>query len=177
MSRQIETLGITGSSIGSAIGSFLNSLGWSDIFSLGSVWQRAKSIITTPISRILGLVRRLSSTTMRMVKDAILQPLAQLAEGTQAYDLLRMVLGRDPITNIPYPAAPGALIGGFMKLIGQEEVWNNIKKGNANKAFKTNKYEYLSHDGMLLFKEKSGKSVIYFLNLEESIVSYFEQPN
>ena len=53
----------------------------------------------------------------------------------------------------------------------------SIKKGSTNRAFKTNKYEYLSHDGMLLFKEKSEKSVIYYLNLEESIISYFEQPN
>jgi serine/threonine protein kinase len=53
----------------------------------------------------------------------------------------------------------------------------NIKEGSNNRAFKTNKYEYLPHDGILLFKEKSEESVIYFLNLEESIISYFEQPN
>ena len=53
----------------------------------------------------------------------------------------------------------------------------NIKEGSSNRAFKTNKYEYLSHDGILLFKEKSEKSVVYFINLEESIISYFEQPN
>lgn len=53
----------------------------------------------------------------------------------------------------------------------------NIKNANNSRALKTNKYEFLPHDGILLFKEKTGKSVVYFLNLEESIISYFEQPN
>ena len=29
------------------------------------------------------------------------------------------------------PRTADTLIGGFMKLIGQEEVWQNIKRGNA----------------------------------------------
>lgn len=53
----------------------------------------------------------------------------------------------------------------------------NIKKNSDNNILKTNKYEYLTHDGLLLFEEKSGKSVVYLLNLEESIMSYFEQPD
>ena len=32
---------------------------------------------------------------------------------------------------IPCPRTADTLIGGFMKLIGQEEVWQNIKRGNA----------------------------------------------
>lgn len=53
----------------------------------------------------------------------------------------------------------------------------NVKKVDGLNSLKTNKYEYLAHDGILLFKEKSNKSVVYFLNLEESIISYFEQPD
>lgn len=53
----------------------------------------------------------------------------------------------------------------------------NVKKNRKGNEFKSNKYEYLSHDGILLFNEKSKKSVIYLLNLEESIIVYFEQPN
>jgi hypothetical protein len=41
------------------------------------------------------------------------------------------VLGRDPITDDPVPQDAGALIGGFMKLIGQQEVYENLKKSNA----------------------------------------------
>jgi serine/threonine protein kinase len=51
------------------------------------------------------------------------------------------------------------------------------KKDSTHIIIKSNKYEYLPHDGILLFKEKSGKSVVYLLNLEENIISYFEQPD
>ncbi len=54
-----------------------------------------------------------------------------LAKDTRGYDLLRALLGRDPITGEPHPPTAENLIGGFMKLIGQEEVWLNIKRGNA----------------------------------------------
>src|SRR5205814_9642561 len=47
------------------------------------------------------------------------------------YDLLKAGLGRDPITGEPVPRNAETLIGGFMKLIGQEEVWNNLKRANA----------------------------------------------
>ena len=58
-------------------------------------------------------------------------PLARLAQGTRGYDLLRAVLGKDPITGEPVPQTADNLIGGFMKLIGQEEVWTNLKRANA----------------------------------------------
>ncbi len=53
----------------------------------------------------------------------------------------------------------------------------NVKNGSKGRTFKTKKYEYLPHDGVLLYKEKSKKSIVYYLNLEENIMAYFEQPN
>jgi len=58
-------------------------------------------------------------------------PLAKLAEGTRGWDLLIAVLGKNPITGEPVERNAETLIGGFMKLIGQEEVWKNIKAANA----------------------------------------------
>ncbi len=54
---------------------------------------------------------------------------------------------------------------------------HNVKDTPRGKIFKSNKYEYLLHDGILLLKEKSKKSVVYCLNLEENIIIYFDQPN
>src|SRR5687767_4050149 len=51
--QQLKTLGDIGASIKKAIGDFLDSLGWRDIFRLGSVWNRAKRIFTDPITRII----------------------------------------------------------------------------------------------------------------------------
>lgn len=47
------------------------------------------------------------------------------------WDLLTGVLGKDPISGAPTPPGAEGMIGGFMKLIGQEEVWENIKKAKA----------------------------------------------
>ena len=128
---QLTSLGITGGAIRKAINDFLDSLGWRDIFHLGRVWDRAKRIFTDPIDRIITFVKSLAVAILKFVKDAILRPLAGLAAKTRGYDLIKAILGQDPITGDPYPRNADTLIGGFMKLIGQEEVWENIKKANA----------------------------------------------
>lgn len=129
--QQIKSLGMVGSTIKQAITEFLDSLSWSDIFDLGGVWERAKRIFTEPIDRLIDFAKGLITGILKFIKDAILKPLAAIAQGTQGYDLLKAILGKDPITGEPVPRNPETLIGGFMKLIGQEEIWENIKKGNA----------------------------------------------
>jgi dolichol kinase len=129
--QQIQSLGMTGSVIRQSVDKFLDSLGWSDIFDLGGVWERAKSIVSEPIDRIINFGRGLVSGIIQFIKDAILRPLAQLASQTRGWDLLCAVLGRNPITGDAVPRTAETLIGGFMKLIGQEEVWQNIQRSNA----------------------------------------------
>jgi hypothetical protein len=129
--QKISALGMVGSSIKKATDDFLQSLSWSDIFDLGGVWERAKHIFTDPIDRIKSFVSGLVNDIIQFVKDAILKPLAKLAEGTRGWDLLIGVLGQNPITGEPVPRTADTLIGGFMKLIGEEETWNNLKKANA----------------------------------------------
>jgi hypothetical protein len=131
MMGKFSELGMAASLFGDAIDRFIDSLSWTDIFDLGDVWNRAKRIFTEPIDRIISFITGLIRDIIKFIKDAILRPLARLAEGTRAYDLLKAVLGQDPITGDPVPRTPDTLIGGFMKLIGQEEIWENIKKGNA----------------------------------------------
>lgn len=129
--QKIKTLGDIGGEIVSGLKEFIDSLSWSDIFSLGSVWDRAKRIFTNPIGRLIDFGVSSAVEILKMIKDVILKPLAALAQGTRGYDLLKAILGEDPVTGEPVPRNADTLIGGFMKLIGQEEIWENIKKGNA----------------------------------------------
>lgn len=131
ITRQLDTLGDIGNSIKNALRNFLDSLSWTDIFDLGGVWRRAVRIFTDPIDRIISFVRGLVTDILNFIRDAILRPLASLAEGTRGWDLLIAVLGFNPITGDPVPRTADTLIGGFMKLIGQEEVWANIQRANA----------------------------------------------
>jgi Domain of unknown function (DUF4157) len=129
--QEIDMLGDIGSDIISGLKRFIDSLSWTDILDLGGVWNRAKRIFTDPIKRLIDFGASVAVGLLKMVKDAILKPLAALAQGTRGYDLLKAVLGEDPISGESAPRNADTLIAGFMRLIGQEEVWENIKKGNA----------------------------------------------
>jgi hypothetical protein len=129
--QQIRSLGLTWESIKQAIDRFIDSLGVSDLANLGGVWNRAVSIFAEPINRISSFVRGLVPPVLRFIKEAILTPLSKLAASTKGWDLLTAVLGKDPITGEAVPRTAETLIGGFMKLIGQQEIWENIKRANA----------------------------------------------
>ena len=128
---QLKSLGISGASIKAAINEFLDSLGWRDIFDLGGVWNRAKRIFTTPISRIISFAQGLFVQILKFVQEAVLRPLAALAANTPFYGLLKAVLGKDPVTGEPVQGGAAEVIGGFMTMIGQEELWGNIQRANA----------------------------------------------
>jgi Domain of unknown function (DUF4157) len=128
---QFRSLGMAASSIRQAIDRFLDSLSWSDIFDLGGVWDRAKRILSEPVDRLIAFGRGLVDGIVRLIKDAILMPLARLAANTRGWDLLCAVLGRNPITGETVPRNATTLVGGFMKFIGQEDVWKRIQESNA----------------------------------------------
>lgn len=128
---QIRTLGMVGSQLKAALMKFLDSLSWRDIFNLDDVYERGKRIFTEPITRLIEFAKSLVGEILGFIRQAILLPLAKLAEGTRGYDLLKAVLGQDPVTGEPVPRTPEVLIGGFMKFIGQEEIWENMKKTTA----------------------------------------------
>jgi hypothetical protein len=133
LENQIKALGLVGQMFKKALTDFLDSLGWSDLapWNWGDVWDRAKRIFTAPIDRLIAFAKGVVTDIIKLIKDAILKPLAALAQGTRGYDLLKAILGEDPITGEPVPRNADTLIGGFMKLIGQEEIWENLKKGKA----------------------------------------------
>jgi hypothetical protein len=133
IAQKINALGLAAGSIRQALDEFISGLSVWDLqpTNWGSLWESAKRIFTTPIDRITSFVAGLAADIIQFVREAILLPLAALAEGTRGYDLLKAVVGQDPITGTPVARSPENLIGGFMKLIGEEEVWQNIQKAKA----------------------------------------------
>lgn len=131
LTTQIGALGRIVGGIRAALDRFIDTLGPADVLRLGEVWDRARRIFSEPITQVMDFVRNLASDVLQFIRDAVLRPIARLAEGTRAYDLLRLVLGRDPITGDPYPRTPENLIGGFMRLIGQEEKWRQLQESRA----------------------------------------------
>ena len=116
----------------SAVSQFMDDIDFLDVI-LHPVrtWERAVDIFTTPVNDIIDFIGGIFQAILQFIRDAVLMPLAALAQGKPGFDLLCAILGKNPITNEPVPRNADTLIGGFMKLIGQEEIWENIKKGNA----------------------------------------------
>jgi hypothetical protein len=128
---QLGTLGMTGAVIKQAIKDFITGLSLWDLARPWTLWDKAKRIFTDPIDRIINFVKGLVGGIVTLIKEAILRPIAKLAEGTDGYALLKAVIGKDPITGDPYPQTAENLIGPFMKLIGQGEIWENMQKAKA----------------------------------------------
>jgi hypothetical protein len=129
--EQVSALGMTAGMFIDAIKTFIDGLKLSDVLHLGDVWDRAKAIFTGPIDKLIAFAKGLITGIIKFIKDAILMPLAKLAEGTRGWDLLIAVLGHNPITGDPVPQTAETLVPGFLKLIGQDEVWQNMQKANA----------------------------------------------
>lgn len=130
--EQVKALGLVGSSIKEAVTAFIAETKLTDLITdPGGVWARGERIFTEPIERIKSFVGGLVDGIIQFVKDAILKPLAVLASKTKGWDLLCAVLGTNPITGESVTPSAEVLIGGFMKLIGEEEIWARIQKTGA----------------------------------------------
>ncbi|MEP7120317.1 MAG: DUF4157 domain-containing protein [Byssovorax sp.] len=128
---QLASLGLSGASIKKSLMDFLGTISPASFLDPGGIWDNAKRIFSEPIDRIISLVKRVGAWFIELIKDTILRPLGALAAQTPGWDLLCAVLGKNPVTGDAVPRTAETVIGGFMKLIGQEEIWENIKKGNA----------------------------------------------
>lgn len=130
--EQINALGLTGSAIKSAVTEFISSLSLpGDLLNPGAAWARAERIFTAPIEQIKYTAVNLVTGIIEIVKDAILKPIAKLAEGTEGYNLLKGVLGKDPITGDPVDRSAETLLGPLLKMIGLGDVWQKMQESKA----------------------------------------------
>lgn len=128
---QFGALKALGSGIISDVTAFISDLGLSDVVRPGKLWDRIKTLARSSIGRVVGFFGNLVSQFAALVRDAILKPLGKFAAANVPHwDLLVGVLGENPVSKDGESPA-SALIGAFMTLIGQEEVWNNIKNSGA----------------------------------------------
>lgn len=128
---QFETIKDIGSAIWQDIENFLDQFSLTDLASPGALWDRAKAIVERPIARIKAFAIALKDGIVTLIKDAILKPIAAFARTTNGYPLLCTVMGKDPITEEAVPQGPEALLGAFLKFIGEEELWNTMQTAKA----------------------------------------------
>jgi hypothetical protein len=122
--QQVEAMGINFSSLRDAFTRFTDSLSWSDIFSPGDVWRRAKDIFTPFITRIINFVAQLITQAIAWLKETFMQPLSDFCREIPGYTLVTVLLGRDPFTNAAVPRTAMNVVKAFAEFIpgGTEKV-------------------------------------------------------
>jgi hypothetical protein len=129
---QISALGMTGAAIKAAVTEFIAGLSLKRIVTEpGTVWAEAERIFTGPIDQIISCAKGLVNGIIDLIKDAILKPLAKLAEGTEGYNLLKGILGKDPITGESVERSAETLLGPLLKMIGLGDVWQKMQDAKA----------------------------------------------
>src|SRR5256885_8904240 len=130
--QQIDSLGMTGAAIKAAVTEFISRLSLKRIvMEPGTVWEEAKAIFTNPIDQIISFAKGLVNGIIDLIKDAILKPIAKLAEGTEGYNLLKGILGKDPITGETVERSAETLLGPLLKMIGLGDVWQKMQDAKA----------------------------------------------
>lgn len=131
VAQKFEALRDIGSSIWQAIKTFIKGLSVKDLGDLDGVWERGKVIIAGPVALVKAFAIGLASEIVAFIKDVILKPIGAYARTTSGYPLLCSVLGHDPITGERAPDDPEALIGGFMKFIHEDAIWEKMQQAKA----------------------------------------------
>ena len=132
-SQQFNTLKEIGSNILTDVKNFVSKFSITDLKDPGAIWAQAQAIITAPIAQIKNFAAGLVEGIAGLIKDAILKPIAKFAKANlpNAYDLLSVILGKDPISGETVTPSAENLIAPVMKMIGQEDVWTRMKEANA----------------------------------------------
>ncbi len=130
-SAALGSVGLSSAGLRALLDQFLDTVSWRDVFDPAGIWRRASRIFAGPVDRLIAAGRALLGQILSIVREAVLKPLAALAEGTEGYALLKAVLGFDPVTGEAVPRTAETLIAPFLRMIGQDELWQNLQRANA----------------------------------------------
>lgn len=137
LDNQLRELDFSPSEIAGQFSRFWSGLAIEDAMRLPTVMNRLAGIILGPIARITRFAVNVASQLLRIVKRYVSTALiAFIREHTNAYPLLTVILGRDPISNEPVERTPLALLRGFMQLSesGQEQLRQMEESGSLQRA-------------------------------------------
>ena len=130
--EQTRNAGLSFAGIREAFTRFTDSLGWSDIFSPGDVWRRARDIFGPPLARLRDIAAGLVSQAIAWLKETFMQPLADFCREIPGYGLVTVMLGRDPFTNAPVARTPLNVVRAVAEFIpGGTEKVNQLVESHA----------------------------------------------
>ena len=134
---QTAALGLNFQTIRDAFTRFTDSLSWTDIFSPGDVWRRARDIFTPLIDRITNFVSNLITQAITWLKETFMTPLSEFCRQIPGYGLVTVLLGRDPFTGAAVPRTAMTVVRAFAEFIpgGTEKVDQLVQSGALDRAY------------------------------------------
>jgi hypothetical protein len=85
-----------------------------------------------PVGRVLDFVLRVGAEILKFIKDILMQRLSGWAREQRGYELVTVIIGKDPFTDIVVPRNVENLIRGFMSLMeGGREQFEQLKESGA----------------------------------------------
>jgi hypothetical protein len=101
-----------------------DSIGPSDIFNVSGALRRVRSNFNPVISRAINFAQSVARQVLQFLKEALLNSLVNFVKDhTRAYPLLRVLLGKDPITQEEVPRTMENVIHAFLMLSESGEAY------------------------------------------------------
>jgi hypothetical protein len=128
----VERLDINGETIRNVFRSAWGLLTIENLMRPRETFRELFNIFAPPVRRIFNFIIEVALQVIRFIKDALLSRLSVYARRVPGYNLMRVILGRDPFTADTVPRTLENIILGFMTLIpGGEEKFNELKESGA----------------------------------------------
>ncbi|WP_299157776.1 DUF4157 domain-containing protein [Accumulibacter sp.] len=137
LDNELLALDFSPSEIAAQFAAFWSGLSIADVTRLPEVMQRFANIFLEPLERIRRFAVNVAAELLRIIKNYVVNALIGfIREHTNAYPLLTVILGRDPISGEAVERSPIALLRGFMQLseAGQEQLRQMEESGSLQRA-------------------------------------------
>ncbi len=131
--QQISTINNIRNDVSDAFRRAVDSLSISDVARPGRALERIRGYFSPVISRAREFATSMARQVLQFLKDAVLNSLVNFVKDrTRAYPLLRVLLGRDPITNEEVPRTMENVIHAFLMLTeAGEDYYNKMVESGA----------------------------------------------
>jgi hypothetical protein len=116
---------------------FYNSLSLSDVKDVPGVFRRLENAFTSFFNQIISFAKGVADDFLEFIKQALLIPLATyIKTKTRYWDLLCLILGKDPLTDERKPMNGTNILNAFLKLSewGEEQRKKMMETGTFQKV-------------------------------------------
>lgn len=129
LQQQIAQLNISWENIVGLFSQALRSLSARDILDIGGAAERILNIFRPTLERIRAFAAGVGRRVIQFIKEAILRPVGQFAQGLPFYPLLTVILNKDPITDEFVERNATTVIRGILMILpGGEEKFQNLQR-------------------------------------------------